>query len=408
MATSVRLRNFTFLPRQGALYVAPLSSRTSKRLENDLVRSSALLLEDGTPIGPRTDLHEAIARLGGGRFSLWGNRVYFSSSDGSNCRRNRRKYTLWIPSAAEAAALRDNYLLGFSKDSAALLRALLLNAEENNSFVNNFFRQYQAFASFAEDVELTNPKDGMAVIVGSGQMPWTSLRFLAEGWSRVVANDLMPVTQSFGSQMLGDLAEILSSIGQPEQGQELLSNLGRRPNTNDLYSLDALTVLSEVPIEEANIADDCVDLIFSVSVLEHVSNPPAVYAAFRRMMKRGGLMYHSIDLRDHRSFADPFAFLTMSRHEYSTIATENRLRVTEHLSLLAEHGFEVIKTQFQWSPVLDFSNSTDWTLTRTSTAIDQVTPTIAPGFRAALNEDFAEMAAIDLATQSVQILARAR
>lgn len=403
----VRLRNLTFVPQGGACFVAPVGPRITKLWKNPAVRASTLLLENGSPIGPQTDQHESIRRLGRGRFSLWGNRVYLSASDSSNCRKNGRKYTLWVPSAAEATALAQNFILSQAKDSAALLRSLSLNGAENNSLVSNFFKQFQAFADFAGE-PTRRLQSCTVVIVGSGQMPWTPMRFLAEGCTEVFVNDLLPVTESFEGHLLRDLADFLNSTGQPDLGLRLSANVREDAGVPGHVTLNGLTFLGEIPIEGADIPDRHVDLVYSVSVLEHVSDPRAVYSAFRRIVRPGGYMYHSIDLRDHRFFADPLAFLTMSGQEYATIATENRLRVTDHLALMAEHGFEVIKAQFQWSPVLDFSDDTDWTITESSTTADDVKPKIAPGFRSALNEDFAEKEAIDLATQSVQILARAK
>jgi hypothetical protein len=50
--------------------------------------------EDGLPLGPAESLHDEIRQLGGGRFSIWGDRVYFSASDGSDCNRNGRNYLI--------------------------------------------------------------------------------------------------------------------------------------------------------------------------------------------------------------------------------------------------------------------------------------------------------------------------
>ena len=50
--------------------------------------------EDGLPLGPAESPHDEIRQLGGGRFSIWGERVYFSASDGSDCNRNGRNYLI--------------------------------------------------------------------------------------------------------------------------------------------------------------------------------------------------------------------------------------------------------------------------------------------------------------------------
>jgi hypothetical protein len=55
-------------------------------------RSSGLMLEEGTPLGPAHSLHDAIREHGGGLFSHWQNWLIFSARDGSDPRKNGRVY----------------------------------------------------------------------------------------------------------------------------------------------------------------------------------------------------------------------------------------------------------------------------------------------------------------------------
>lgn len=57
---------------------------------------SAYVAEDGVPLPHGDALHEDI-RANPGMFSVWGDQVYWSSSDGSDCNTNGRQYTLVIP-----------------------------------------------------------------------------------------------------------------------------------------------------------------------------------------------------------------------------------------------------------------------------------------------------------------------
>lgn len=52
------------------------------------------IAENGLPLGPAESLHDDIRRLGRGRFSIWRDCVYFSSSDGSDCNGNSRSYII--------------------------------------------------------------------------------------------------------------------------------------------------------------------------------------------------------------------------------------------------------------------------------------------------------------------------
>jgi hypothetical protein len=61
------------------------------------VRVSPLLLENNRPLPIPTDNHAEIGEKGRGRYSMWraNGTIYFSSSDNSDPRRNRRKYELY-------------------------------------------------------------------------------------------------------------------------------------------------------------------------------------------------------------------------------------------------------------------------------------------------------------------------
>lgn len=50
--------------------------------------------EEAGELGPAGSPHEAIRTEGGGRFSVWDGRVYFSSSDRTDCNENGRRYRL--------------------------------------------------------------------------------------------------------------------------------------------------------------------------------------------------------------------------------------------------------------------------------------------------------------------------
>ena len=56
--------------------------------------SSLRLFEDGRELGPAHAAHDSIRTLGSGRFSHWGDNLYFSASDNSNPQTNGRAYTV--------------------------------------------------------------------------------------------------------------------------------------------------------------------------------------------------------------------------------------------------------------------------------------------------------------------------
>lgn len=56
-------------------------------------RSRIKIYEDGRPLPQPHCMHRDIRKHGGGRFSHWGDRLYFSTTDNTNPLENGRKYT---------------------------------------------------------------------------------------------------------------------------------------------------------------------------------------------------------------------------------------------------------------------------------------------------------------------------
>jgi len=67
--------------------------------------SPVALFEDGVPLGPGHALHDRIRALGASRYSHWGATLFFAASDGSDPRRNGRRYVLRWPKRPTPASL---------------------------------------------------------------------------------------------------------------------------------------------------------------------------------------------------------------------------------------------------------------------------------------------------------------
>lgn len=95
-----------------------------------------------------------------------------------------------------------------------------------------------------------------------------------------------------------------------------------------------LTDTSEIPAQS-------VDLILSHSVLEHVSDPEALFTELERLLKPGGAMLHIVDYRDH-FFKYPYHFLQFSRWTWNHLLNPGdlpRWRLSDHLTMLRRAGF---------------------------------------------------------------------
>lgn len=70
------------------------AGRAGESDERNGSNSPVRLAEDGCLLGPAHCLHDEIRALGGGRFSHWDGKLWFSTSDESDPRVNGRRYTL--------------------------------------------------------------------------------------------------------------------------------------------------------------------------------------------------------------------------------------------------------------------------------------------------------------------------
>lgn len=96
------------------------------------------------------------------------------------------------------------------------------------------------------------------------------------------------------------------------------------------------------------ITDGSIDIVVSNAVLEHVYSMQDVARELARVTRPGGRSMHQIDFRDHKDFARPLEFLTMSddafASEFKTIHGErgNRVRASQVQAIFEQNGFRLI------------------------------------------------------------------
>jgi SAM-dependent methyltransferase len=93
------------------------------------------------------------------------------------------------------------------------------------------------------------------------------------------------------------------------------------------------------------------DAVFSNSVLEHVPGPviERCFAEARRILRAGGVMFHSVNCGDHYAYADPaihqLNYLQFSDEQWARWNNEflyqNRLRAVDFVDLARAAGFAI-------------------------------------------------------------------
>jgi hypothetical protein len=117
---------------QGALPIfSPVPDSAGRPAASDLA-----LYEADRPLGPAHSLHDQIRHEGNGRYSHWGDHVFFSSSDNTDPRTNGRTYSAVYPSstapwfdAASFLLVLIAFLRAFSKQGSRILRVFLFGCK---------------------------------------------------------------------------------------------------------------------------------------------------------------------------------------------------------------------------------------------------------------------------------------
>lgn len=105
--------------------------------------------------------------------------------------------------------------------------------------------------------------------------------------------------------------------------------------------------------ENTGLEDESIDFLFSHAALEHVRDPLLCIQETRRLLRRGGLTAHCIDLRDHRDFEKPLEFLRWSPETWERIIERdmeqfgsfylNRWRANEFKAAFEQEGLSVLE-----------------------------------------------------------------
>jgi SAM-dependent methyltransferase len=207
--------------------------------------SPAVVLEDGRPLpGPANALHDDIRSRGAGSSSFWYDFVYFATSDNSDPRTNGRRYEIEYPITWLQEA-RGRLRGVFRADRAARAKSSVHDGAE------------VPLRTWAR-IGFTPTRDSVILDFGcgGGQRVHGLRRRGLRAFGCDIALPALPV---------GHLAEHIR--------QDVVRAIDPAPY--------------RIPFD-----DDTFDLVFSVTVFEHVMDYDTVLAEIRRVLKPGGISIH--------------------------------------------------------------------------------------------------------------------
>lgn len=348
----------------------------------NLTRSSLLIFEDDRLLGPRHAVHSEIAEFGAGRYSHWGTTIRFSTTDNSDPRTNGRTYSVLLSPAGLGA-----------RDLAIAAEALVEMTKAGNSKAQiEFILRYTEDRAFQYHDPLYELKEFMlrdllrqqsmiyggsvAVVRAFNRLRWwlnrlnvdlADKKILEVGPGRSAALGLLLV-MAHAREYLGVDAfpseewwspTVLESVVQI--AKDFYPELDVARAERVVAADTATRVATDFPLRYAltengryPLPDNSVDLIFSVSVFEHVDDPDSSLREMYRVLRPGAVMVHAIDLAAHEPFLsgtgpyNPFTFLRYTDEEWAKMWPpenmkyyQNRWRKPDFLAAMRGAGFQV-------------------------------------------------------------------
>lgn len=282
---------------------------------DDPSRSLLLLTEDGRELGPPHTSHQLIARDGGGAYSHWQGRLYFSTSDNSDPNRNGRRYEVKL-----------DELRYFERRAAYAVDTLRVWARYIPGGLAGF-------------------RDRVVLEIGPGRDMGCTLGLAVLGASRVYAVDRFKGAWQDGwhDKFIQQLKPALAALGL-DADLHLLDWIVETRG----FDLDQIHFVCE-PFETVgpSLAGQ-IDISVSHSTFEHFYSVPDAARALAACMRAGGIGVHSVDFRDHANFAEPLTFLQIDQDTYADPAINfdygrgNRVRAVEMCQQLRSAGFSVV------------------------------------------------------------------
>jgi SAM-dependent methyltransferase len=176
------------------------------------------------------------------------------------------------------------------------------------------------------------------------------------GAARTIAFDAGETDEQRAAEALYDL--LADCAADPDSWR--FSSISRQDFLNNIYRFnipalkegDLKTGIAGLPIEHvvddiytSSIRSNSIDFMSSRAVLEHFLDFPKALSEIKRMMSPGAIAFHSIDLADHRYYANPDKY-----HYWSFLAEDddwsdgvcNRLRYSEIRECMEQAGFEIL------------------------------------------------------------------
>ena len=195
--------------------------------------------------------------------------------------------------------------------------------------------------------------------IGTGWFPTLPVCFHLAGAASCVTVDVCRhLSPRLTYRMLVALAVHLSALaaagGRPlAEVKAAYDRLRATTDIADLLGAAEIEYLAPADAVATRLPPDSVDIVFSNSVLEHVSagTIDGMMRESARLLTPGGVVVHSVNCGDHYAYFDrritPINYLTYSEREWrfwnNRLQYQNRLRPSDFVALAERAGLTVVR-----------------------------------------------------------------
>lgn len=208
-----------------------------------------------------------------------------------------------------------------------------------SSNFNTLDRKFQEMHIFLKQNNI-DIRDKVVLELGPGNSYINAYNFLLHGAKKVIRVDKFP--------------RHIKTARQKKFYEGEIRFIKNRYSIKELFFLDRNNKIKEgfikfINKDLTNIENLKVDFIYSLSVLEHIKKIKENIIKMGKILKVGGYMYHSIDMRDHYNFNDPFLFYKYSDFVWDSFLTKeglsytNRWRYADFIKEFKNNKLKIIK-----------------------------------------------------------------
>jgi SAM-dependent methyltransferase len=203
------------------------------------------------------------------------------------------------------------------------------------------------------------PLDGCRYVeIGTGWFPTLPVCFHLVGAAQCFSFDLsrlldFDLTKRMLARLGTHLGDIATKTGVSERTlSDRLANLREAASLEDLCARAGIEYRAPADAGATALPDASVDVVFSNSVLEHVTQEAldGLMLETRRILRPGGLAVHSVNCGDHYAYFDasvsPINYLRYTESQWrlwnNELQYQNRLRANDFLASAERAGLELV------------------------------------------------------------------